>query len=259
MDEPISLSELLDEGYDLQGPKEWPLYTGGYLDRTKYVSSSEVGGCSRSIKFGKVSRPLGRDKWGHAERGNLIEAWAIDLIRSAIEEKHFNEWRLMFAGKRQFSFIHGEQSGTPDGALIHLPTETAWCVDVKSVDPRTNFDKLPKRMHQKQVTQNTFLLSQVTPYKMVGGILFYIDASDLQRRKIVPVPFDKDVMDQLTEKARRIMAAKSPEDLEPEGLYSSEDLCKWCGFTNRCNEMIERNKKPTLDMTEMERATKNVF
>lgn len=254
-----TLSAMLDEGYAMRGEKRWPTYLGGKLDRSKFVSASEIGNCSRRIKFGKVSRPLAFDRWGFAERGHLIEAWAVDLIRTAIfSDGYSEEWHLVFAGEAQFSFTDGSQSGTPDGLLIHRPTGTSLVLDIKSVDPRTNFDKLPKPKHVKQVMQNADLIRRRTLYDVVGGVLFYIDASDLQRRKEVDVELDEEVIASLREKAERIMSAAKPEDLPAEGLYMDKE-CGECPFSERCGAQVAADNEAAKKMQQMERAIRNGF
>lgn len=257
-----NLSELLDEGYAMRGPKQWPMYHGGKLDRTKYVSASEVGGCSRRIKFGKVSRPLGFDRWGFAERGHIIEAWAIDLIREALysteNEAKYGVWSLIFSGERQFSFADGYQSGTPDGLLLNNETHLGLVLDVKSVDPRTNYDRLPKAKQVKQVLQNIDLINRTTPYTAVGGILFYIDASDLQRRKLVQVEDNEDVRMALRDKAQSIMSAKEPKDLAAEGLYMDGE-CKTCPYGEKCGAQIEADNEAANQMKQLERAMIHVI
>lgn len=252
------LNSLLGEGYALRGDKKWPTYLGGHLDRTQYVTASEVGGCSRRIKFGKVSRPLkpGFSRWGFAERGHLIEAWAIDLVRLALED--VENYRLMFAGEQQFSFVDQFQAGTPDGLLVNLDTHKGMCIDVKSVDPRTNWSKLPKKKHVDQVQQNMDLLNSVTPYEVKHGALWYIDASDLQRRKVFPFEADWRRQKELQEKAERIMKAASPEDMPAEGLHMEKE-CEHCDFSDKCSDLIRAQHEKSKEMEQAERAMNVVF
>lgn len=252
------LSSLIDEGFALQPPKKWPTYLGGRLDRRGYVSSSEIGNCERRIKYAKSSDQSGKLKrWGYAERGVLIEEWAVDLIREAIHNS-FPDFRLMFAGQNQFSFVDGVQSGTPDGLLVHTDTHEGVCVEIKAVDPRTNFSRLPKPKHVLQTVQNIILLDRLTPYTVKTGMLLYINASDLQHRHLVPVERTPEVEAALEEKARRILEASGPDELEPAGLYMDKE-CDQCEFTEQCSAQINSEKLKTVDMTKHERAMENVF
>ena len=90
----LRLSTLIDEGYAVKPANRWPTYEGGYLDRTDYVSASEVGGCARKIKLGKMLPSGEFTAWGAAERGNVIEAWAVTLIRAALRDRP--EWTLLY-------------------------------------------------------------------------------------------------------------------------------------------------------------------
>lgn len=253
-----NLIELVDKGYALKGVKKWPTYLGGRLDRRGYVSSSEIGNCRRRIKYGKMRKGTGQlARWGYAERGNIIEAWAVDLIRAALEKEHPG-WRLMFAGENQFSFVDDVQSGTPDGLLVHMETHRGLCLDIKSVDPRTNYDRLPKVKHKAQVHQNIDLMNHLTPYDVVGGLLLYIDASDLQKRKLFEIEYDATVMDALHNKAREIMDAEKPEDLPADGVFMDKE-CGECEFSELCSAHIERTQIEAKAMQEHERAMQNVF
>lgn len=251
------LNGLLDYGYELRGPKLWPKYLGGYLDRRDYVSASEIGNCERRIKLGKMGGPVRPfSRWGFAERGHLIEAWAIDLIREGLDD--VENWELMFAGENQFSFTYGNQSGTPDGVLVNTDTNKGFVIDVKSVDPRTNWANFPREKDSLQVQQNCYLIEQCTPINVVGGIVWYIDASDLQKRKSYPIRVDQSLQQQLTAKADRIAAAESPSDMEPEGLYMDKQ-CDQCDHSASCSAIMDGEFLQSETHKETERATNAIF
>lgn len=254
-----TLGSLIDLGHSLQPDNDWPTYTGNFLDRKKCVSASECGNCPRRIKFGKVHpRPSKLVRWGFAERGSLIESWIIVLVREALKRQHPN-WSIMFAGENQFSFVDEPQSGTPDGLFVHKPSLVAKAIEIKSIDPRTNVSNLPKKKHVKQLQQNMDLLERQTPYHIIGGVVFYIDASDLQRRFSFDIEVDREVQTALTTKARKIMEAPSPAHLEPEGMFMDKE-CDECDYNEECSALIRASKNGGVDpMKDYERAMKDVF
>lgn len=258
------INALLDDSFARAGEPRWPTYLGGRLDRSQYVTSSEVGNCPRRIKYGKL-KPQGRlTRWGYAQRGHLIERWATSLIRSQLHHER-SDWTLLFSGDAQLSFYDGNQSGTPDGLLLHVPTSKGLCLEVKSVDPRSNYDNLPKRVHVSQTLQNIDLFNRCTSYEVHGGLLWYIDASDLQRRKLEPIQRHEATIETLRRKADAIMAASCPSELDATGLYTGE--CSLCDHTDECNALIRVQREeetgkpevsPDLD-AKIERAMSNVF
>lgn len=253
MDEttPLRLSALIDEGYLIRGDKQWPTYTGGYLDRSKHVSSSEIGGCARKIKFSKTHPTPPFTEWGWAERGNMIEAWAVDLIRLALKED--KEWRLLHAGENQSSFVHGYQSGTPDGLLVNNYDEHAIAVEFKSVDPRTNYSYLPKDKHMDQVQQNMDLLDSLTPYSVKAALLIHIDASNLQKRKELVITAQPRQQEALRRRAQWIIDTPVA-DLPAEGMVMDKE-CNQCPFVDECNALIRECR----EMKQAERAANHVF
>lgn len=248
------LSDMLDVGYSLKPPMEWPVYAGGELKRNNYMTASEAHLCSRRIKFRQQSKPVPFRDWGYAERGHMIEQWAVPLIRDGLAEK-FPEYRLLLSGRDQRSFVSGDQSGTPDGVLIHISDPRSLALDIKSVDPRTNYDNLPKPEHVTQLIQNIDLINRSPmPHNVVGGIIFYIDASNLQRRKyyLTRETHDDRAME-LRDKAAKIKAAKSPEDLPPEGMFIPGE-CKRCPFGGRCSALVEATNADAELLKQHERA-----
>lgn len=253
----MRLDHLLDKGYGLQEPTVWRTYTGGRLDRRQYVSASEVGNCERRIKFSKLADPNAPfTRWGFAERGHLIEEWAVNLVRLALRQE--DDLQLVFSGKAQISFAEGDQSGTPDGVIASLNNSAAWVFDVKSIDPRTNWNYLPKSKHVDQVLQNMDLVGRATHYNVVGGILWYIDASDLQRRQQFDIEPDEGEYLRLRYRAEAIQDAKEPSDLEPEGLTMDRE-CDQCPFQEACSAIVASELKDHRSLDQLKRAAQDVF
>lgn len=260
MSEPlVDLKTAIENALIYRPNKQWPVYgQEGNLDRSKYVTASEIGYCERKIKFDKIA--LQGDSynpedgtgmlidWGYAERGNNIEDWVVRLLRSQFNNLHYT-------GDEQVSFIADVQSGTPDG--VFLFDDHGYILEVKSIDPRTNWAKLPKKAHVDQVTQNADLVSHNLNHSPSGGVLLYIDASNYQRVKPFHIEFSQDEAESLQVRAERIMEASGPEELSPEGMFN--DGCKMCAHTAACSkvQMELRNKGTGND--EIRKAKANFF
>lgn len=254
----VNLSKWIDDGYANKPAMRWPTFDGKELDRSKYMTSSEAGYCSRRIKFRQMVEakdgPSGFPNWGYAERGNIIEEWAVSMLRSGMPDTVKLDW----AGTDQVSFHSGYQSGTPDGHLRDLNTGRDYTVEIKSIDPRTSYAKLPKNGHMEQVQQNMDLVERCTGIEIYGAILLYIDASNLQKRSERFIDRDIDLMDHLERKAVNIATAKTPDDLPAEGLFTAGE-CGMCDFKARCSAVVEAEKKEAAAFKHHERVTTNVF
>ena len=243
------IKELVSVGYSRKPETRWPTYGGEFLDRAAFVTSSEAGNCARMIWFGKhtdeyVPETTGKAAWGYWERGHNVEAWVVEqLQRSGLV--------CMFTGDNQRSFHHGAQSGTPDGLV---KWEEVWyCLEIKSIDPRTNVRGLPKKPNVIQTQQNMDLMNHCLQDQNIavqGSLLYYQDASDYSLSFDFFVEADPEEQERLEHRALHIMAAKSPEDLPPEGLYNSG--CGYCEFTKYCSEVVQKKK----DLSKEEAARK---
>ena len=114
-------------------PKRWA------HDRSQTLGASEFMNCSRALfarKHGIAPDDDYQDYWGFAERGNIIEDWAVARLRAAGVP-------LRFAGDDQTTLKHGQLSATPDGLLGRTT------IDIKSRDPRKT--NIPERKHIRQV------------------------------------------------------------------------------------------------------------
>lgn len=238
------IKQLIKDGMAMKPANVWPVYgTGDSLDRTKYVTSSEIGYCERKVYLDKVAlagsgySPTQGTKqvstgWGMMERGHVMEAWFIETIARAL-----SGGRLILAGQFQRSFASRKQSGTPDGVFL-LADNRIKTLEVKSIDPRTNVSKLPKPEHIKQITQNCDLVEAILQKECVGTVLVYIDASDYERMFPFDIPFDHDLATTLEDRANRIMNATSAADLKPEGVHMGH--CGFCSRTAECNALLRK-------------------
>lgn len=236
--------------------KSWPTYDGGQLDRTKYVSASEIDRCERMVKFGKVYPNEGTSiyGWGFAERGHAIEAWYAEKVM------HIPGYRFEYTGGAQRSFYDQCQSGTPDGVMF-TDDNGVWVLDYKSIDPRTNVSNLPKKEHMAQVIQNMDLVEACLDIDVAGGLLLYINASDISEMHEYVVdrnsPKVGEEMMRLERRAKRIVEAETPDELEPEGLYNGQ--CKNCAYASLCSASIVNAKQEKANAEKIIDASRSVF
>jgi CRISPR/Cas system-associated exonuclease Cas4 (RecB family) len=248
------LAPLLDYAVQ-QKVQTWPTFDGKNLDRSRYVSASEIGYCARRVWFSK-NLPLaeGKFSWGFAERGHGHEAWIVGKLNS-VE----TEYKWMLTGSEQVSVYHGYQSGTPDG--LYSVNGKNVVVDFKSVDPRTNLSNLPKKQHIWQVVQNADLIEACFDMPVDGALLAYSDASDFS--KITEYYFDLtspnagELMIWLERRAEQIMTTSRAGDVEPEGLYDGG--CKTCPFGGQCSASVMQSKKERNRYVEIEAKVASVF
>lgn len=231
------LSKIIESGANNVPSTAFPCYDDPTVDlpRQKYVTSSEIGYCERKIWFDKralrnvPSRgtkviPANR---GVMERGKMAERWIVEALEHADTVVDF-----LYMGANQRSFYDGLQAGTPDGLAV-LPDQRALVIEIKSIDPRTNTNYLPKPYHRDQITQNIDLLLACTDYDIVGGALIYIDCADYDKRYEHPIKFNTVRAEELEAKAERILEAKAASDLRPEGMFN--DQCRFCDHKVACS------------------------
>lgn len=243
-------SKIIAAGYDAKEHQEWPVWPHGeQLDRSQYVTASEISRCARQIKFEKESmKQQGYDPhlgtknpssidWGFFERGHNIESWAVDIISAGWGSESEHGFDLVHTGKYQFSFVSGYQSGTPDGVFLKQDGTQVGILEIKSIDPRTNKNRLPKPEHVKQVIQNMDLVSENMDAIPIGGDILYIDASNYKDVRPFHVRWDHDAAIDLERRAEWIMEAASPADLPDEGMYQS-GVCVKCPFKKECGQII---------------------
>lgn len=255
----IDVATAINVGVSRKERQQWPLYTGGWLDRTAYVTASEVGYCARKIWLDKEAlkasgyRPeegtKAPDDWGMLERGHAVEAWAVDNLARGIDVP------LLFTGNDQVSFVAGHQAATPDG-VFQLENGTL-NLEVKSIDPRTNWAKLPKEVHVDQVMQSIDLVSYNMSSPPLGGVLIYIDASDYKKKKQFDIEFSIEHAERLEARAELIMTCTDPANLEPEGMF--KDHCKYCKHTARCSALNSTERNEVMRNGKFEELAKQLF
>jgi hypothetical protein len=214
-----------------------------FADRSSTVGASDVGQCARKVFFGKTGAdtdPDYVDSWGARERGNLIEncLWEPGMRR------YFGN-RLLFAGADQKTFTSGYLSATPDGLIVGCRRDiltdlgiddiggNCILVECKSIDPRASLDQ-PKSEHRYQAIVQLGLVRELTPYKPVYCIISYMNASFLDDIVEFPIAFDPTIFEVAKTRAAMIMAAKSPQEVRPEGWIAGGRECEFCPYTHAC-------------------------
>ena len=192
-------------------------------DRSKYVGGSEIGQCIRKIWYAK-HQPVPDKTNGFAARGKWMEGYVVRTLLAA-------GLPLRSAQGEQMELTEGPLMATPDGYLEF--NDGCQVVEIKSVDPRTNFDNLPKSNHISQLKQSMTLMARSgkADCKKHGGILLYVDASDYSRVVASPVPYE-DVFDAHSKRANRILRARTPARLDRGGRVGGEG--RVCSYRSPC-------------------------
>ncbi len=197
------------------------------IDRSRYMNASEALSCARRQWFTKHAQEPSKgyeDGWGYQERGNGVERFVVDMLeRSGV--------KLDLAWPNQRSLVSEKHriSGTPDGIIIDVQE----AFEIKSIDPRTNVSKLPKKEHEIQLQIGMELMRQ-TNHSPDLGHLIYVDASDWSKVLEFEIERDPNVLDRLKPRADKILNARKAKSLDPEGALTGE--CKWCPFRAACGD-----------------------
>jgi hypothetical protein len=248
------LAQCIDYAQNTRPPDSWPTFDGQNLDRSKFMTASEVGKCLRSVYYDKtVGAPSFATGWGMMQRGHAVEAWVAARLKELKLTTTFAR-----VGDDQLSYHLRGLSGTPDGIIFNEADE-AFVLDIKSIDPRTNKKYLPKAPHYSQVQQNIHLVREIEDgVHVVGGILFYINASDFEDSVQFSFPPDDAEIKKCINRGAQLHAATKAEDLPAEGMLV-KDGCKWCRHTNLCSGMVQQQRAVDDQLAEAERAMANVF
>ena len=198
-------------------------------DRHKWLNASEAASCVRRQWYTKRDQKKGIDHpaGGMARRGHIVEAHVVEILRLA-------NVPLEVAGEDQVSLRDHERhiSGTPDGKIV-WDTDNQWGVDIKSFDPRTNLSKLPRKGHITQLQINLELMSTaMLPSQPRGGLLIYVNASDLDDIHIFEIDRNPVIMEWAEKRARKVLRTRAVSSLDREGKASDE--CRYCPFKAEC-------------------------
>ena len=251
----MSLIDRLEEASDIdRATKSWPTHDYKELDRKTVLSSSEAFQCLRQTWASKNDVPVDEsheEDWGWADRGHSVEASTIKRLQLTMEQPYEE---LLYVGDDQVSFVDRETkvSATPDGLYIAWDDdveniETECMVEVKSIDPRTNWERLPKPAHITQVGIQMGLVRRLTNHRPDRCRLIYIDAS--QHSKMVEYVIDWDDGAALANAEKRseiVFTADDMQTLPAEGALDGG--CKLCPYKTACGAAGDFLKKGAADM-----------
>lgn len=224
----MSYGDLINKGADLIDEKD------DKFDpevRKNYMNASEALGCIRKQWYSKNRPPVPQD-WGFARRGRGVEAYVETCLQAAGVD-------LRLAGEDQEGVYSDKHriSATPDG--VEARNYSLIGCEFKSIDPRTNRDKLPKKEHVAQLQIGMALVDLIKedlglpdlPFS--HGVIVYTDASNWGDHVEHRVPFDPSILDDMKPRADKILNSKSVGRLPREGKSNGYE-CRSCPFKDEC-------------------------
>lgn len=230
------------------GQREWS------HDRSKTVGGSEVFRCHRWCFFKKrmperAETPDDPDdiSWGTAERGNVMETWAVEQLRKTLGED-----ACRYMGEEQVTLIDDEAplSSTSDGLIIDQPRDflanygvpdmgrelNDVAAEIKTFDPRSGDLKTAAR--PRNIGQNIVqmgLYQRKTNHKPYWGLLMYFNPANLQDIRPFAVKYDDEVYKNAQRRAIDVFDLnKKAKDFRAEGKFTNQ--CAHCEFQTVCHE-----------------------
>lgn len=236
----IDIKEMFN-GYIAKHQKVWE------HDRASTVGASEAFACQRKVFFDKNEADYEKDPvdpeegtgWGAMERGNHMEDWVVKVLEFMKPEGS----EYLFGSEGQETFVYGQNSATPDGLFTNLAPDALAAygiddiesdcvgVEIKSFDPRANFDE-EKAIHYGQSQAQMGIIRRMTEYKPMYTLIVYVNASFYDDVRVFPVRYDPGSWKAAVRRADEILSATKPEELRPEGKLA--DGCKFCTWQREC-------------------------
>jgi hypothetical protein len=205
--------------------------------RRSYMNASEADTCIRKQWYSKHQPELATEQsWGYARRGRGIEAYMVASLRAANVD-------LRLADREQESVYSDKHkiSATPDGVIVDHENEMLIGVEFKSLDPRANRGTLPKKAHLTQLQIGMALLDLVKEdiglpdWPWSHGLVVYTDASNWDDIEEFRVPYREATLDDLADRAAKILCTRNPSRLPREGRLAGGYECKTqCPFKDAC-------------------------
>ena len=208
------------------------------FDRSKYLNASEAASCIRKQWYAKHDTPAAPQDWGFARRGIHGEKFVVEALRAA-------NVPLDAAWPEQVSIQDEKRriSASPDG-LIRLPGEAVG-LEIKTIDPRTNKNNLPKSAHVVQLGIAMELIANHAglPKEVVfeRGVLLYMDASNYFDILEFEVQRDYGILDRMEKRAKKVLDSKTPDALDREGKTNGD--CRYCPYTEPCGVSLADTKR----------------
>ena len=251
----MSLVDRLEEASDIdRETKSWPTHDGQELDRKTVLSSSEAFQCLRRTWASKNDVPVDEhheEDWGWADRGHSVEASTIKRLQMTMEAPYEE---LLYTGDDQVSFVDRETlvSATPDGLYLSWDDdikdiESCCMVEIKSIDPRTNWENLPKPEHIMQVGIQMGLVRRLTNHQPDRCRLIYIDASQHSKMEERVIKWDDGAALKNAEKRSAVVFdADDMQTLPAEGTLDGG--CKRCPYKTACGAAGEYLRAGAADV-----------
>jgi CRISPR/Cas system-associated exonuclease Cas4 (RecB family) len=205
------------------------------VDRSKFLNASEAMSCVRRVWFSKQPEgefQKGEESWGFARRGTHVEEYVLSRLKDA-------NVPLMFGpGSPPQSYFSEKLrlSATPDDVIAN-DDGTLTCVEIKSIDPRTNRSKLPKDQHVAQLKIAMAMTEETLNKRVAGGLILYINASDYDDLTQFDVAPDPAFVAEMAKRSAKIFRTQKPDILDREGKRTDE--CKYCPFREACGVVLD--------------------
>jgi len=204
------------------------------IDRAKYLNASTADSCIRKQWFERHLPPVEQD-WGFARRGKQGELYLVDCLLASGAE-------LAYCGEDQVSLVSDEHriSATPDG---YMSTDQGWlALEFKTFDPNSNRNYFPRKGHvtQLQIGMELAHLQDDEFPAPASGKIVYMNASNYNDILEFDIERDRDILDRLAPRAKRMLTAKAIDKLDREGKRDGQ--CKnygGCPFAAQCGIEIE--------------------
>jgi hypothetical protein len=174
-----------------------------------------------------------------------VEAWIIQALNTVMDDDE----EIAYGGEEQRSFNDPSTkvSATPDGIYVRwdgTDVETCSMVEIKSVDPRTNWDKLPMARHVTQVNIACGLVRRLSNMLQPEKTrLIYVDASNYNKQVEYVVEYDGGTaLENAENRAKKLFEVKKMDFLPAEGAMGSD--CTYCPYKTACGAAGEYVTKP---------------
>lgn len=198
-------------------------------DRSKSVGASEVFRCPKYVWLSKeeirkqqkenTPTPL-NERGGFMMRGKVMEDYYIVPVM-----KHIFGDNVKGLGDDQETLVAKETeylTATPDGFLVDPETGETVLVEFKTFDPRS-YPTEPKPEHVLQTHVQMGITGTRKTY------LIYVNASDYFDFVVFQIEFDEQIYKRAIERAKQIMTAKSPDELDST-INQLRGECYTCKF-----------------------------
>lgn len=234
--------------YIQEGAAQWDASYEFNIDRNLYLNASTATQCIRHQWYSRhAAEPS--PTTGYMRRGRMCEEYIIRCLA-------MKGVPMRYCGADQLSIVSDEHriSGTPDGFVF---MEGHWVmIEIKSIDPRTYLDSLPKEDHKLQARvcmELAYLQEDATYPRPEYCILIYVDASNFDNIHTFFIDRKQDVLDTLKPRAETLLSTEDVKYLDREGkLNKTCNLYGGCRYAATCGVTLKHNVPYTDDSAVLE-------